>query len=868
MVQKPPEHRCETCGRSTFSLNTKGELVCSNCGTVSTVRVFCNLSYVRSRTRQLLRRISTRLRKIPLVWLWNEPYSFKILFSVGWKKEKKGKEGKGEFENLFAAITLYHSKCVSKASKNQMMELRADSCRSVVHSLSNRVWGTVQTHLAASSPLFQAVSLLLYEHLPLHPIETDSKERWSSFLQCPFYSSRSSFTHPKFVPQCCSARRGTEISWSDSIGISFCCELCQSQIPWSHPIRVATLQRFSPHGRSRSHPIANTNTVAIFIPRIHASQVPRSHPIANTTFIPIPALSRLISCRRSRSHSISIPVPIPIPIPIPVPTSLSGIKADPNAAAVARFLANSRRKPVASRCSLLFPHVIAATLFPIVAFASFTALSLIQTPSRRNKLVTKTTLERWWFFLSESCFRERIVASRVHAISTQTALRFENDIEIGAVFSWYPIPSIISEIERTIASKITSSHRQGEQNQMERRGNRRLWNRKELFFQWLSASSHFVTRNSLRCITNSASQLRGARFRIVETIRRFALEPLWMDWFPLSTAWVWWPRKKRGDLSKDWAQKLHQTCKEMVPEIGDSHSFPNRSGSLADLPRSWVCVHHAACRADSSSIFVHLPLSSASVRCKSFPFRVEERSVKGFCDLKTLKWSRTPARFLQTSSGESDPAEKYQHRSRFPVERIASLAVRTERHLSARALAVRNVYMPVGEGSSPAVTARAIRERVWIRRPNAHVAHIPSLRALLQWAFQIDSVRLTRVVECRWMERVVQVSASNSANSPEKEGTVITYPQAPASDKPFGVYTGLRVRKREWGERQSYMFENLSTVQQDLIRCVSKLMGISVNLLCSHIRSVEYLLHSREMQDLQLRKRQLLMLRKKRRWRL
>ena len=61
------------------------------------------------------------------------------------------------------------------------------------------------------------------------------------------------------------------------------------------------------------------------------------------------------------------------------------------------------------------------------------------------------------------------------------------------------------------------------------------------------------------------------------------------------------------------------------------------------------------------------------------------------------------------------------------------------------------------------------------------------------------------------------------------------------------------------------MFENLSTVQQDLIRCVSKLMGISVNLLCSHIRSVEYLLHSREMQDLQLRKRQLLMLRKKRR---
>lgn len=47
------------------------------------------------------------------------------------------------------------------------------------------------------------------------------------------------------------------------------------------------------------------------------------------------------------------------------------------------------------------------------------------------------------------------------------------------------------------------------------------------------------------------------------------------------------------------------------------------------------------------------------------------------------------------------------------------------------------------------------------------------------------------------MERVVQVSASNPANSPEKEGTVITYPLAAASDEPFGVYTGLRVRNRE-----------------------------------------------------------------------
>ena len=196
MGKKPPEHRCETCGRSTFSLNTKGELVCSNCGTVSKVWLFWNLWCDRNHTRRLLRRISMRLPKIPLVWLWNEPYSCKILFSVGWKKENKGKEGKGESENLFAAFALYHSKCVSKTSGNQVMELRADSCRSVVHSVSNRVWRTVQTYLAPSSPLFQAVSILLYEYLSLHSFKTDSKKRWLSFLQCSFNPSRSSFTHP------------------------------------------------------------------------------------------------------------------------------------------------------------------------------------------------------------------------------------------------------------------------------------------------------------------------------------------------------------------------------------------------------------------------------------------------------------------------------------------------------------------------------------------------------------------------------------------------------------------------------------------------------------------------------------------------
>ena len=194
---------------------------------------------------------------------------------------------------------------------------------------------------------------------------------------------------------------------------------------------------------------------------------------------------------------------------------------------------------------------------------------------------------------------------------------------------------------------------------MERRGNYRLWNRQELFIQRLSASSHFVTRNSLRCVANSSSQLRGTRFRIVEEIRRFALEPLWMDWFPLLTAWVWWMKTTCRGLRKEWAQKLYQACKEMVSEVGDSHSFPNRSRSLADLPRSRVCLHDAACRSDSSSIFLHFPVSSASVRCQSCFFRLEERSVKVFSDPKVSKWSRTPAFFLLTNSEESDPAEKY-----------------------------------------------------------------------------------------------------------------------------------------------------------------------------------------------------------------
>lgn len=141
--------------------------------------------------------------------------------------------------------------------------------------------------------------------------------------------------------------------------------------------------------------------------------------------------------------------------------------------------------------------------------------------------------------------------------------------------------------------------------------------------------------------------------------------------------------------------------------------------------------------------------------------------------------------------------EVYTNRSRFPVECIASLAVRAERRLSACSLAVRDVYMPVGAGSSPAITARTVRERVWVRRPNVHVTHVSSLRAFLQRAFQIDPVRFTKVVECRWMERVVQVSVQNPANSPEKEGTVITYPLVPVSNKPFGVYTGLRVRDTE-----------------------------------------------------------------------
>ena len=226
MVQKPPEHRCETCGRSTFSLNTKGELVCSNCGTVSTVRVFCNLSYVRSRTRQLLRRISTRLRKIPLVWLWNEPYSFKILFSVGWKKEKKGKEGKGEFENLFAAFALYYPKRVSEASADRLMESQTDSYRSVVHSLSGRVWGAMQAYLASSSAVFQAISVFVYQYIPIYSLQTGPKGRRASLLQRSFNAQRSSFCDPKLPSQCWPAEPGAEISWSHSVRISVAAWFC------------------------------------------------------------------------------------------------------------------------------------------------------------------------------------------------------------------------------------------------------------------------------------------------------------------------------------------------------------------------------------------------------------------------------------------------------------------------------------------------------------------------------------------------------------------------------------------------------------------------------------------------------------------
>ena len=59
---------------------------------------------------------------------------------------------------------------------------------------------------------------------------------------------------------------------------------------------------------------------------------------------------------------------------------------------------------------------------------------------------------------------------------------------------------------------------------------------------------------------------------------------------------------------------------------------------------------------------------------------------------------------------------------------------------------------------------------------------------------------------------------------------------------------------------QSYRVQNLTREQQQVICDVSKVMDLPVELLCAHLRGVEYLLYKREKEEAERRKSRLMSL--------
>ncbi|KAM7456902.1 hypothetical protein BLSTO_02340 [Blastocystis sp. subtype 1] len=110
---------------------------------------------------------------------------------------------------------------------------------------------------------------------------------------------------------------------------------------------------------------------------------------------------------------------------------------------------------------------------------------------------------------------------------------------------------------------------------------------------------------------------------------------------------------------------------------------------------------------------------------------------------------------------------------------------------------------------------------------------------------ELNASQLASVI--RKMERMVSLDPKVTATQIAMPSPSLKLPRDGAKPS-YGVYHGLR----------SYQLHNLSFSQQRLVLFAAKTMGVEVPILTAHMRSVEYILTSREKHEMEKKKKSIL----------